>query len=229
MRGWHEVGGYVGVFVVLGIAGLMRPRRALPWALLAAMMVALTMGARGPWWPWPLLHRLPVFSWEHLPCRFIIPLVPVIAVMAGFGADWIAAGCGTAIATALVVAATLDCFWVGTYNLRYPLQKQAAAVAPRDFRQIREPGTGYYVVSRDMLRLTSQNLGIINCYDYTQWPSLVAASGEPLLANHRRTRHRHLPGRAAGGINTCGAADAVAFVLVKGSERPGCRADQGAD
>ena len=30
-----------------------------------------------------------------------------------------------------------------------------------------------------MVRLTSQNLGIINCYDYTQWNSSVAASGEP--------------------------------------------------
>ena len=94
MWGWQEVGGYVGVFLALGIAGLMRPWRALPWALVAAVLVTLTMGARGPWWPWALLHKLPVFSWEHLPYRFIIPLVQVIAVLAGFGADWIAAGCG---------------------------------------------------------------------------------------------------------------------------------------
>ena len=179
MWGWQEIGAYVGLFMALGIAGLMRPWRALPWALVAAVMVTLTMGARGPWWPWALLHKLPVFSWEHLPYRFIIPLVQAIAVLAGFGADWIADGCGTAIAAALVVAAALDCFWVGTYNLRYPLQDQVAAAAPGDFRQVREPGSGYTIVSRDMVRLTSQNLGIVNCYDYTQWNSSVAASGEP--------------------------------------------------
>jgi hypothetical protein len=179
MWGWHEVGAYVGLFLALGIAGLLRPRRALPWALLAAVMVALTMGARGPWWPWPLLHRLPVFSWERLPYRFVIPLVQVIAVLAGFGTDWIAAAGGYVVAVALVAAATLDCLWVGTYNLRYPLQNQVAAVAPGDFRQVREPGSGYTIVSRDMVRLTSQNLVIINCYDYTEWNSSVAASGEP--------------------------------------------------
>lgn len=179
MWGWQEIGAYVGLFMALGIAGLMRPWRALPWALVAAVLVTLTMGARGPWWPWALLHKLPVFSWEHLPYRFIIPLVQAIAVLAGFGADWIADGCGTAIAAALVVAAALDCFWVGTYNLRYPLQDQVAAAAPGDFRQVREPGSGYTIVSRDMVRLTSQNLGIVNCYDYTQWNSSVAASGEP--------------------------------------------------
>ncbi|MGZ6254047.1 MAG: hypothetical protein ACXWM1_13380, partial [Candidatus Binataceae bacterium] len=119
MWGWQEVGGYVGVFLALGIAGLMRPWRALPWALVAAVLVTLTMGARGPWWPWALLHKLPVFSWEHLPYRFIVPLVQVIAVLAGFGTDWIAAAGGYVVAVVLVAAATLDCLWVGTYNLRY--------------------------------------------------------------------------------------------------------------
>jgi hypothetical protein len=179
MWGWHEVGGYVGLFLALGIAGLLRPRRAFPWVMAAASLVALALGARGPWWPWPLLHKLPVFSWERLPYRFIVPLVQMIAVLAGFGADWIAARCGRAVATALILAATLDCLWVGPYNLRYSLQNLAPMVTPEHFHQVREPGTGYTSVSRDMVRLTEQNLGIINCYDYWDWSSPVAAVGDP--------------------------------------------------
>ena len=177
--GWHEVGAYVGLFMALAIAGLSRPRRAWPWVLLAAVMVTLTMGARGPWWPWPLLHTLPVFSWERLPYRFIVPMVQAIAVLAGFGTDWIAAAGGTVVAAGLIAVATLDCLWVGTYNLNYPIQNPVPSVATGDFRQVREPGTGYYVVSRDMLRVTLMNQGIINCNDYTDWSTPVAGEGEP--------------------------------------------------
>jgi len=59
-------------------------------------------------------------------------------------------------------------------------------VTPGDFYQLREPGIGYYVVSRDMLRLTLMNVGIINCYDYTDWNSPVVGSGEP---NYRGEYH----------------------------------------
>ena len=187
MWGWQEVGGYVGSVHSARnsrtVASTARAALGRSWRWRLTM---LTMGARGPWWPWALLHRLPAFSWERLPYRFIVPLVQMIAVLAGFGADWIAAAGGYAIAGALVAAATLDCLWIGTYNLRYPLQNQVAAIAPGDFRQVREPGTGYYVVSRDMVRLTEQNLGIINCYDYSSgvsdWNSPVAAGTD---ANYR--------------------------------------------
>jgi hypothetical protein len=177
--GWHEIGGYVGLFSALAVAGLMRPRQALPWVMIAAILFLLALGARGPWWPWPLLHELPVFSWERLAYRFIVPLVQVVAVLAGFGADWIAARCGRAAAMALVVAATLDCLWVGSYNLRYSLQNLAPIVPSEPFHQVREPGTGYYIISRDMVRLTEQNLGIINCNEYSDWSTPVAASGDP--------------------------------------------------
>jgi hypothetical protein len=179
MSGWHEIGAYVGLFMALAIAGLSRPRRALPWALLAAVMATLTMGARGPWWPWSLLHKLPVFSWERLPYRFIVPMVQAIAVLAGFGTDWIAAAGGFGVAAALIAIATLDCLWVGTYNLSYSLRNPVPAVTAGDFRQVREPGTGYYVVSRDMLRVTLMNQGIINCNDYSQWKTAVQGNGDP--------------------------------------------------
>jgi hypothetical protein len=54
----------------------------------------------------------------------------------------------------MVVAATLDCLWVGTYNLRCSLQNVAPMVTPEPFHQVREPGTGYTILSRDMVRLT---------------------------------------------------------------------------
>ena len=177
--GWHEVGAYVGMFMALAIAGLSRPRRAWPWVLLAAVMATLTMGARGPWWPWSLLHELPVFSSERLPYRFIVPMVQAIAVLTGLGTDWIAAAGGSVVAASLIAVATLDCLWVGTYNLSYPLRNPVQAVTAGDFRQVREPGTGYFAVSRDMLRVTLMNQGIVNCNDYVGWSTPVAATGEP--------------------------------------------------
>ena len=105
--------------------------------------------------------------------------VTAIAVLTGLGTDWIAAAGGSVVAASLIAVATLDCLWVGTYNLSYPLRNPVQAVTAGDFRQVREPGTGYFAVSRDMLRVTLMNEGIINCNDYAGWSTPVAAAGEP--------------------------------------------------
>ncbi len=175
--GFQEMAGYIGpVFALMALVGIVsRPKQSLPWTLVGVLMAMLALGAWGPYWPWPLIHQLPIFSSERLPYRFVIPLVLAIAVLAGFGFDVFSGRKGHLVALAIVIVGGVDCLIVSSWQLGYALQDPVDLRAPDPlFTQVRD-GTG---VSREMLSLTEQNQGVVNCYEYTDWNSPVKAKGD---------------------------------------------------
>jgi hypothetical protein len=80
--GWHEFGIYLGVpgtvLLALALVGAFGSR-ALPLRLLGLVFLALGFGAFAWWSPWALLHRVPPFTSQHVPSRFLYPAVLFIA------------------------------------------------------------------------------------------------------------------------------------------------------
>ncbi|NMC69337.1 MAG: YfhO family protein [Myxococcales bacterium] len=84
-RWWGEYGIYVGWATLALAAGaaVFRFRRARVPLLLLALSLAVALGNLGPWAPWSLLHRLPVWENLRVPTRFGVFTVLVLAFLAG--------------------------------------------------------------------------------------------------------------------------------------------------
>jgi len=75
---WHEYGIYVGGWVVLAMVigvACARAAKTVPLRLGGLVFFLLGMGAFHPQAPWTQLHRMPVFSSQHIPTRFLFPAV----------------------------------------------------------------------------------------------------------------------------------------------------------
>ncbi len=160
--GFWEYGAYVGVlFGVLAVMGVVTaPRRALPWVVAAAAMLALAAGHHGAWAPWTLLHALPVFDSLRVPSRWVIVAVLAVAPLVGLGVQWLArgGGVGRVVAAVVLVLAVVDCWLVGAPNLKYVPLGPSIELPPSDrFRQYWDEN------DRTVLRLGLANLGALNC------------------------------------------------------------------
>jgi hypothetical protein len=80
----HELGAYVGFSALLlaCAAPLLAGRRERLLSVLAVVFAALSMGSWSVASPWSLLHELPLFRSQHVPSRFVMPLVFLLAVLA---------------------------------------------------------------------------------------------------------------------------------------------------
>lgn len=191
--GFWEYGAYIGpVAAVLALVGIAAPaRKTTPWLVAGLLFLALAMGNRGPWSPWVLLHKLPIFSSERAPSRFVIPIALAIGVCAGAGADSIESRFKQrgAIVLYFLIAAMIADFWlVGVPNLAYSLREDhptapwaisgrylwrgSAGESPR-FEQFRNPA--YY----SMREMAVADQGSIDCYEYTLIVSPVRGVGQP--------------------------------------------------
>ena len=177
--GFWESGAYVGLFIVPAIIGaLVGGAAALTWLFAGACMLLIWMGSHGPFSPWEMLHHLPVFSSMRVCSRAIVPFTLTLAVMTGFGLDWIrqrARRFGPAIVLILIVVATVDCLLVGTPNYWYVVSKQESDVLPLPndvFRQV----SG--VVSNHELNYARHNEGTKHCYEGMKWPTAVTGCDE---------------------------------------------------
>jgi len=178
LNGWGfwESGAYVGLFAVIAVAGLLSPRKALPWILTAIVLFHLARGWTGPNSLYVWLHSLPFFSSTRLPSRILIPFTLMVAVLAGIGIDAI---CSRGSPTALAVCALLiliggvDMFMVSSPNLHYVwMWVVPPNLPPINFVQFqREPAVAESSVVRD-------RQGVVNCYVYTDWPTNVKGSND---------------------------------------------------
>ncbi len=120
--GFFELGSYLSPAAV-GLAALglwSRPRRSLPWLLAAALFFAMAIGSPAPWYPWALLHHLPLMSSERVPSRSLMAVTLPVGVIAGFGADVLARSwkpLGGILGSVLLGAAILDAWMVNRPNL----------------------------------------------------------------------------------------------------------------
>lgn len=85
---WHEQGHYLGwPLFALALLGVLRFRRgSFRSALVAIAFGGLAFGASAPWAPWALLHELPLFRSLHVPSRFLLIVVFLVAELGGLGA-----------------------------------------------------------------------------------------------------------------------------------------------
>ncbi len=175
--GFHESGAYLGLFTIPALIGLCRPRRALPWLAAIIVIVELARGDIGPNSLWVYLHQLPVGSSMRLPSRFLMMATLAVGVLAGLGFDAMLSRWRilSAIAMALLAAALIDNFLVVTSNLHYALGNQVEPdPVQQTFRQYRLDGW-----AGNMYRVTRQNMGILHCYEYTDWTTSAASADEP--------------------------------------------------
>jgi hypothetical protein len=112
--GWHEWGMYIGwgalLAVVLG-AALSRGTRERPLMLVGVALLTLAFGRFDDYAPWPLLHLLPVFSSQHVPSRWMLPALLLLAVAAVSTAERVLVRSGRARGV-LEVAMLLVAAWL---------------------------------------------------------------------------------------------------------------------
>src|SRR5579875_812939 len=160
--GFWELGAYLGpagaALALLGLAGA--PRRWFAWFLAALVFFVLALGGVRPWFPWPLLHHLPIFSWERMPERFLILFILAASVMAGLGSDFLARlykPWGAAAALLLLLAAVADAWMVSRPNMDAPVAGQVATVAtsPQFVQDYEDPWS--------MMNLALASRGALHC------------------------------------------------------------------
>ena len=160
--GFWEVGAYLSPFAIaLTVPGAASsPRRAAPWIITAALFFILAIGAPVSWYPWALLHRLPIFSSERVPNRSLIPFTLAFAVLAGFGADILARyrkPLGAIVGLALMLAAIFDQWLVSKPNLNAAVAGELPTLLPSPaFRQV-------YEDTWSMFTISMSNLGALHC------------------------------------------------------------------
>jgi hypothetical protein len=160
--GFWELGAYLSpaaaVLAVLGLAG--SPRRTIAWLLAAVLFFILAIGGPYRWFPWPLLHKLPIFSWERMPERFLIVLILLIGLMAGFGADFLAGWfkpLGPVLAAFLLLIAIVDAWTVDRPNMDAPVVGEIEPVTPApQFIQVFEDPWSQVAIARS-------NRGALHC------------------------------------------------------------------
>src|SRR5208282_6513927 len=105
----------------------------------AAVMLVLSLGSPVWWTPWPLLHRLPLYDFEHVPSRFLIIFIMALAPLAGMGAGTLCSKgwLWSAITAVILAAAVRDCWKVNYINVGYAMAGQMGEPLPHspEFRQ----------------------------------------------------------------------------------------------
>jgi hypothetical protein len=124
---FFEWGAYVSVmsFALAAIGLVTSPRRAFPWLIVAALFFVISIGGPQPWYPWAILHHLPLFSSERVPERCLMGFVFGVGVIAGFGADFLArriSYAGIILASSLIAAILIDAWLVNRPNLNTPAE-----------------------------------------------------------------------------------------------------------
>lgn len=189
---YWEYGAYVGVFAALMmlVGAASAPWRTTPWILAGGVLFVLAMGeVSANYSPWIWLHSLPVFSQERVASRFLIPLVMTVSVMAAFGIDALQRSPGPggrSAATIFVALCVFDLWRVGTPNIRYAVEFNLPPIEDRlPFHQFYE-GSVY-----SMFDLARYNMGAMNCFEYTNFPTHVIGSNQ---AGYRGEQYLSGPG-----------------------------------
>jgi hypothetical protein len=186
--GFHECGAYLGPLGgLLALIGIVRGgREARPWFAIALILVLLGLGDFGDGWAkkphlpfslWAALHRLPGFSSQRVPSRFLAMASPALGILGGLGLEAMGARFGTRARVVGLLALALgagDAWARGSPN--YAVMYSMAPIevkSPSTFTQylLRERG----MVTQYASVLTRANLGALNCWDEVHLP--VAAVG----------------------------------------------------
>ena len=183
--GFWEYGAYIGVFFAgLAFLGIVLSfRRALPWLIASLFLLGLAAGNYGPYSPWVLLHRLPIFAAEHAPTRLLLLVTLTVGILAGLGAEALSTikkPWGTCIAATILLFGLIDCWLVSARNLRYVFGgDQTAFAQSATFHQFYDPNDHH------MYMMAKANLGAIGCYEPASPGTHAYASNRPGYAGEQ--------------------------------------------
>jgi len=225
-----ESGAYIGLFALPALASVLTPRRSAAWLIVGAVLLLLERGALGPLPLWSYLHSIPPFSSLRVPSRFMMCFALVVAILAGFGFDWLAASArpwGAIAAILLMVVGATDCWLVAVPNFGGIFSAPAdPGPARASFRQIRDIPN-----SNSMLIPAMQNEGVLVCYEYTGWPNYAVGFGQPgyrgeqyLLGPGVVTLARWTPNRLEYAVD----AEQPSVLVINQNYDPSWRATSGA-
>ena len=83
---WHEYGHYIGPFgFIILLVGVVRSKQNRFWVLGFVLFFVLALGALGPYSPWELIHRLPIYEKLRASGRFFHMAILALAVVAAAG------------------------------------------------------------------------------------------------------------------------------------------------
>jgi hypothetical protein len=175
--GFWESGAYVGLFIIPAIVGALvgiRNAAVRVWLFAGICMLLIWGGSLGRYWPWELMHHLPILSDMRVPSRAIIPFTLILAMVAGFGFDWLAKAIprfGGAITLILIIVATFDCLSVATPNYWHVVSQAETDLQPlpsEGFHQV------FKVVRSHELYYAQHHAGAKYCYEFKLvWPTRV--------------------------------------------------------
>ena len=222
---WHEWGIYVGFGGLLCLgAGLVvaRGARGRALALTGALCLVLGLGAFASFAPWTLLHRLPPFASQHVPSRFLYPMILFLGLaFAAAAARWVDplverrpwADALLLLPVALVAADIAhvsrvpftEAFWMRKPDLIQPL----ALFEHRTNPPLRYKRPDW---APPMLLAMMANTGVIACYGLD--PSFVPAA---VAADDPRYRGRAFVAAGAGEAEVVGWSPNAARVRVRGA------------
>lgn len=184
---WAEYSSYVGLAVVAlaayGAVFALRPRRVGvsrlgTWHLLggAAVFGALAMGNVDAWWPWPLLHELPMFGNFHVPSRFHVVLTFYLALLAGLAVDRTTRGLNRVSLRAATQAGAAALAWLLVASVAIDVVSNDVRIAARwgnppieAERADRFHLVGPHGYLEQYMTYPERNVGTIACYDPVPW------------------------------------------------------------
>jgi hypothetical protein len=177
--GWYEYGIYVGAWItiamMIGVLGPSASGRGNALRFVGLVFLILGCGSFHPDAPWTLLHKLPSFSSQHVPSRFLMPAVLLLmlafAALAGRGLDRALANRGWIDLVLLVpvyfIAA--DVAAVGLQSSSTFFIFKAPVIEPSaEFHHVTDLPYKYdpdwRQVGRQQLLAMFANTGVIRCY-----------------------------------------------------------------
>jgi hypothetical protein len=201
--GWHEWGMYVGMVPFVAIAvGVWMARGTREQALrgLGLLLVLLSFGRFFDYAPWALLHMMPVFASQHVPSRWMMPALLVLAATAAATAERGLVRLGRARAL-VEIGAVFAVAWVikdVCNTVRVPFTHTFGRPPPKTQDTVGEFRTERHVPasleydpgewSPSQLSALVANIGSIDCNTF------------PGFHNYYRDLQGHSPGLGAHGV-----------------------------
>lgn len=178
---WAEYSSFVGWAVIAlatyGVFLAITRRRYAHLVIGAAFFGWCAMGGQTSWWPWPLLHELPVYSNLHVPSRFHVLLTFYLVPIAGLALEralrWVrgsvtnvgAQRAFTMLAWTLVAAVAVD---IVSNDVRIASRWDRDPVEVQAEERFHLVGQANYL--QRYATYPSKNVGTAACYDPVPWP-----------------------------------------------------------
>ncbi|MCA9608996.1 MAG: hypothetical protein KC619_25520, partial [Myxococcales bacterium] len=177
---WAEYSAHVGWGIVglslLGALFALKKRGARHLVFGALVFALCAMGNAGPWYPWPLLHELPVFENFHVPSRFHVLLIFYLCLLAGLAVERVFGAWTRRTKRRWTRAAIMSLAWFLFLASGAEVVSNSAIIAGRwdGSPIVGVPEPRFHLVSpvgylEQYMNYPMRNVGTRACYDPVPW------------------------------------------------------------